>query len=138
MEDDRARFVLIVAGYPSLMEQFLDSNPGLRSRFARKIIFPDYSDRELLTITEAFASAHGYMLSQRAKDELLSAFASSERTEGFGNGRYARNLFEAAVNAQAVRIEGSGVGDRNSLSMLTELDIASATKAVDRQSKQLS
>src|SRR4029450_2157401 len=62
MEDHRHRLVVIVAGYPRLMHEFLDSNPGLRSRFAREITFPDYSTDELVAITERFGAQNEYRL----------------------------------------------------------------------------
>ena len=104
MEDFRHRLVVIVAGYPRLMERFLDSNPGLRSRFAREIVFPDYSTDELLSITRNFAAAHEYRLAQDAESALRGVFDAAERGEGFGNARYARTIFEQALNAQALRL----------------------------------
>src|SRR5688572_31321758 len=68
MEDYRHRLVVIVAGYPRLMNRFLDSNPGLRSRFSREIVFPDYSTEELLAITRKFALDHEYELSPDAEE----------------------------------------------------------------------
>src|SRR5687768_12072177 len=104
MEDYRERLVVIVAGYPRLMERFLDSNPGLRSRFAREIVFPDYSTEELLAITRKFALDHEYELGPDAEAALRSVFDGARRGEGFGNARYGRTLFEAALNAQALRL----------------------------------
>src|ERR671929_455923 len=77
MEDYRHRLVVIVAGYPRLMKPFLDSNPGLRSRFAREITFPDYSIDELLAITRAFAAENEYALADDAQAELRSILASA-------------------------------------------------------------
>src|SRR5436189_5363237 len=74
MEDYRHRLVVIVAGYPRLMRGFLDSNPGLRSRFAREIAFPDYSTDELLTIAREFASRNEYRLAPAAEAELRAIF----------------------------------------------------------------
>ena len=67
MEDFRHRLIVIVAGYPRLMERFLDSNPGLRSRFAREISFPDYSTAELLAITREVRGEHEYALEPEAE-----------------------------------------------------------------------
>jgi type VII secretion ATPase EccA len=104
MEDYRHRLVVIVAGYPSLMHRFLDSNPGLRSRFAREITFPDYSTDELLAITRKFASENEYVLGDGAEEALRGVFDQAERGEGFGNARFARTIFEQALNAQALRL----------------------------------
>ena len=104
MEDHRHRLVVIVAGYPRLMRAFLDSNPGLRSRFAREIAFPDYSTADLLAITERLAAEHEYELGPGAADALERIFAGADRGEGFGNARYARTIFEQALNRQALRL----------------------------------
>src|SRR5256714_5041407 len=79
MEDYRHRLVVIVAGYPRLMNRFLDSNPGLRSRFAREIVFPDYSTDELLAITERFARGNEYRLAPRAGDALRGVVGGAAR-----------------------------------------------------------
>src|SRR5215208_2543349 len=104
MEDHRHRIVVIVAGYPRLMRAFLDSNPGLRSRFAREISFPDYSTADLLEITRRLANEHGYELGPGAAEALERIFAGAARGEGFGNARYARTIFEQALNRQALRL----------------------------------
>jgi stage V sporulation protein K len=104
MEDYRHRLVVIVAGYPRLMRRFLDSNPGLRSRFAREISFPDYSTEHLLEITRRLAIEHEYELGPGAEDVLERIFAGAARGEGFGNARYARTIFEQALNRQALRL----------------------------------
>src|SRR5918912_2587297 len=96
MEDQRERLVVIVAGYPRLMRQFLDSNPGLRSRFSREIVFPDYTTDELLAITTKFALDHEYRLGEGSERALVSIFESARRGEGFGNARFARTIFEQA------------------------------------------
>ena len=66
MEDYRERLIVIAAGYPRLMQRFLDSNPGLRSRFAREIVFPDYSNEELLAITRGFVARRTSTCSRKA------------------------------------------------------------------------
>src|SRR3954468_14555385 len=106
MEDYRHRLVVIVAGYPAPMERFLNSNPGLRSRFSREITFPDYSTDELVAITRRFADENGYVLDEEAGAALGRILGGRTRGETFGNARYARTLFEQALNAQAVRLQG--------------------------------
>src|SRR5215204_379914 len=104
MEDYRHRLVVIVAGYPRLMHRFLDSNPGLRSRFSREIVFPDYSTDELLAITGKFLAENEYVLGEGTAETLRRILAAPKRGEGFGNARFARTLFEQALNAQALRL----------------------------------
>ena len=104
MEDYRHRLVVIVAGYPRLMHHFLGSNPGLRSRFAREIVFPDYSTPELVEITHRFAREAEYRLDEGADAELERVLGGVARGEGFGNARLARTLFEQATAAQALRL----------------------------------
>jgi stage V sporulation protein K len=88
------------------MNRFLDSNPGLRSRFAREIVFPDYSTDELIAIAERFAREYEYQLGAGAAEALRSIFDGAARSEGFGNARYARTIFEQALNTQALRLAG--------------------------------
>ncbi len=106
MEDYRHRLVVIVAGYPRLMHHFLQSNPGLRSRFSREITFPDYSTGELVEITEKLAGEYEYSLDVGAADVLRQILGGAARGEGFGNARFSRTLFEQALNAQALRLAG--------------------------------
>jgi type VII secretion ATPase EccA len=135
MEDYRHRLVVIVAGYPALMHEFLDSNPGLRSRFAREIVFPDYSNDELVAITNRFAGENEYRLAEGAEPELRRIFERAPRGQGFGNARYARTIFEQALNAQALRLAGPsgerlGRLDADTLASLTADDFAAASRAL--------
>jgi stage V sporulation protein K len=108
MEDYRHRLVVIVAGYPRLMNRFLNSNPGLRSRFSREIDFPDYTTAELVAIVGRFAETNEYDLDADAHEALTAIFQGVARGEGFGNARFARTLFEQALNAQAIRLASNG------------------------------
>ena len=82
MEDYRHRLVVIVAGYPTLMNELLDSNPGLRSRFSREITFPDYSNDELVAITEGFARQNEYRIDPAGAEELGRIFAARRARRG--------------------------------------------------------
>jgi Cdc6-like AAA superfamily ATPase len=104
VEDHRDDIVVIVAGYPDEMATFVGANPGLRSRFPRTIHFPDYSDDELVAIFGTLCGDGGYTLPDDTKAHLRAWFAAQPRTKGFGNGRLARNLFEAAMARQASRL----------------------------------
>jgi stage V sporulation protein K len=130
MEDFRHRLVVIVAGYPTLMNELLDSNPGLRSRFSREITFPDYSNDELVTITDGFARQNEYRVDPGGDDELRRIFARAERGEGFGNARFARTIFEQALNAQALRLADSGGDGVDDLVRLEGADFAAAAAAL--------
>ena len=130
MEDFRHRLVVIVAGYPELMNDLLDSNPGLRSRFSREITFPDYSTDELVAITEGFARQNEYRVDPAGAEELRRIFARAERGEGFGNARFARTIFEQALNAHALRLSASGESSLEELMRLESPDFAAAAAAV--------
>ena len=130
MEDYRHRLVVIVAGYPTLMNEFLDSNPGLRSRFSREITFPDYSTEELVAITDGFARQNEYRVGPGGDEELRRIFSRAERGEGFGNARFARTIFEQALNAQALRLAGSGENGVDALMRLEGPDFAAAATAI--------
>lgn len=104
MEDYRDEFVVIVAGYPSEMEQFLNSNPGLRSRFVRIIEFPSYSSEELCSILEHLASERGYTIDSGVYTALEPRLKLASKYPGFGNGRHVRNQLETAIMRQGDRV----------------------------------
>jgi len=104
MEDNRQDLVVIVAGYPRPMAKFIDENPGLSSRFRTTIEFDDYTDDELIGIFTGMATKADYDVA----DDVITGFtvllAQQVRDETFGNGRFARNVFEAAIGHQAWRL----------------------------------
>jgi hypothetical protein len=104
MEDHRDEVVVIVAGYPTDMHRFIDSNPGLASRFTRTLTFEDYDGPELLGIVQSQAAEHRYWLGPDTERELLRYFETMDRGEGFGNGRSARQLFQTLTERHAIRV----------------------------------
>ena len=106
MEDHRDEFIVIVAGYTELMREFVDSNPGLRSRFNKFFEFPDYTVDELQQIFEMQCKKYQYRLTEEAdaavKDEIVRLEAA--KGENFANAREVRNLFEKIITNQAARV----------------------------------
>jgi len=134
MEDYRHRLVVIVAGYPALMRRFLESNPGLQSRFSREISFPDYSTDELVAITEKFAAEGEYRFDGGAAETLRRILDGAKRGERFGNARFARTLFEQALNAHALRLaERLDEVGPDELSTLTADDVAAGARALGEE-----
>ena len=123
VEDRRDRLVVILAGYPDEMETLVAANPGMRSRFPRTIHFADYSDDELLAIVDSLGAKGHYRLDDGARAAARRWLAAQPRTRGFGNGRLARNLFEAAVAHQATRLVEIDDPTDEQLVTLTTADI---------------
>lgn len=130
MEDHRDDLVVIVAGYDELMHKFIDSNPGLRSRFNKYFHFPDYEGNDLLKIFERFCSNNGYCISDEVAAKLLEQFHTmyENRQEHFGNARTVRNIFETAICCQADRIALLSEMSEADLVVLTESDIQQAVE----------
>jgi len=105
------------------MEALVAANPGMQSRFPRTIHFPDYSDDELVRIFAAIGAAGRYTLDSGAEAALRRHLAAQTRDRGFGNGRLARNLFEAAVANQASRLVKIDEPTDEQLTTLTAEDI---------------
>ena len=124
MKDNRDQIVVIVAGYPELMEQFLKSNPGLKSRFSKKIYFPDYTPEELLEILKYTAKKNQCLLSDDALAFAADVFKRKydQRDENFANAREVRNFFEAGVVSQADRLYGKLILTDEELRTLTADD----------------
>jgi Cdc6-like AAA superfamily ATPase len=126
VEDRRGSVVVIVAGYPDEMNEFVDANPGLKSRFPKTIFFPDYTTDELLAIFDSLGSKGRYSLDDGARTKLRASLDAQPRDKGFGNGRLVRNLFEAAVARQASRIVGMASPTDEQLCALMAQDIPDA------------
>ena len=104
MEDHREEVAVVAAGYPEEMHIFVESNPGLRSRFPKTIHFPDYTTDELVAIFKSMTEKNGYKLPPATEEQLSQLLDSFPRDKGFGNARLARNLFEAALAHHATRV----------------------------------
>ncbi|SNU04868.1 ATPase family associated with various cellular activities (AAA) [Lachnospiraceae bacterium] len=125
MEDNRSDFIVIVAGYTEEMKDFIDSNPGLKSRFNKFIEFPDYTGNEMYKIFELMCCSQDYVLTGEASEYVKSHL--NEMTlmdeENFANAREVRNYFERCVERQASRIVSSDMIDANKLTTLCIEDV---------------
>ncbi|WP_244210505.1 AAA family ATPase [Rathayibacter rathayi] len=104
MEDHRGDLVVIVAGYSGPMQGFLETNPGLASRFSTTIDFADYSDDELSAIFRRLAASADFEPTEAALAAFAELASAQQRTEAFGNGRWVRNVLDAAITRHAWRL----------------------------------
>ena len=125
MEDDRERLVVILAGYTQEMKEFIDSNPGLQSRFNRYIEFKDYSEEELLQIYLGNLKKYEYVITDGAIEKIKRVInkAIINKDHNFGNARWVRNIFEKTLEIQANRLATDGNISNESLTTITEDDI---------------
>ena len=125
MEDDRERLVVILAGYTQEMKEFIDSNPGLQSRFNRYIEFKDYSEEELLQIYLGNLKKYEYVITDGAIEKMKRVInkAIINKDHNFGNARWVRNIFEKTLEIQANRLATDGNISNESLTTITEDDI---------------
>lgn len=106
MEDHRDDFIVIVAGYSDLMEKFINSNPGLKSRFNKYVYFPDYTATEMIQIFKSMCKEYAYELDKNAENVMEDRIYTIEKNKGanFANARDVRNLFERVITNQATRL----------------------------------
>ena len=125
MEDNRDDLVVVVAGYPDRMAGFLNSNPGIRSRFTRFMNFQDYSPDELASIFAGFCKESGFTLADGASAKAKGIFEEQflQRDETFGNARFARNLYEQCLVNHARRITKADHITDGMLTTLEEEDV---------------
>jgi len=125
MEDDRERLIVILAGYGDEMQNFIDSNPGLQSRFNRYIHFDDYSAEDLFYIFELNLQQHQYKLSESAKNRIKVFFniAHTNKDKNFGNGRFVRNVFEKTLQNQASRLSQLSNLSKEDLQLIIDEDL---------------
>lgn len=125
MEDHRSEFVVIVAGYTDLMEEFLSSNPGLRSRFSNVIFFEDYVPGELMEILKSMCKKQEYRLSEEAEKKAYAILQNrvEHKPENFANARDVRNFMEHAIANHASRVVGMKDVTREVLETLEPEDL---------------
>jgi hypothetical protein len=125
MEDHKDELVLILAGYQREMETFLQTNPGLRSRFPIHIDFPDYSQQELLEIAEQLCARRQYRLASPTRLALIRMLLPpvNRNEDNFGNARTVRNIIEKALRRQAVRLVAKGSLTREDLMVIEPDDL---------------
>lgn len=125
MEDNRDNLIVIVAGYTDKMKDFIDMNPGLKSRFNRYIQFDDYSPSELVSIFKKMCDASDYILKPEAEHLLVKQFTDiyESRDESFGNGRFVRNMFEKTIENLSNRISKSNKITKELLTIIEKEDL---------------
>ena len=126
MEDDRGRLIVIVAGYPDEMKSFIESNPGLNSRFNTNIHFDHFTPNELLEIFQGMCEKNDYTINNGTEQKLINVFEinTKDNLDDFGNGRFVRNLFEKVLRNQAMRLNSSEKTlTRENLMQITASDI---------------
>jgi len=128
MEDLRHDLVVIVAGYPKEMIAFLESNPGLKSRFTEVISFPDYDGGDLSRIYLRLCKDQQYKLERETKDRLLDMMQEARETftHNFSNGRFVRNLFEDSIRFMAIRVARKKQTTREDLMIIHQEDLENA------------
>ncbi len=125
MTKHNENLVVVLAGYPNEMDRLLESNPGLRSRFKKFFLFPDYSPDELLAIIETYAGSFQYHFSDEAKEFLKQMIETNTFN---GNGRFATNLADETIQAQAMRLVGE-VGNEELLEKAIHIEKEDVEKA---------
>ena len=125
MEDNRDNLVVIVAGYENLMEKFIESNPGLRSRFKNYIQFNDYTGEELYKIFIGLCNKNQYTVESEARLAIAEYFNGlyKNRNKNFGNGRDVRNTFESIITRQSKRVARLSNPTDDEMTMITMADL---------------
>lgn len=123
MEDYRAELAIIVAGYKDEMGEFVQSNPGLRSRFQTFIQFDDYAEADLLEIYRRFAEDANIRLAHGVNERVTAAITSAAGQPGFGNARFVRALWEESYANMAVRAASDGETISSELEEILPVDV---------------
>jgi SpoVK/Ycf46/Vps4 family AAA+-type ATPase len=134
MEDHRGELVVIVAGYTAPMQEFIQSNAGLRSRFNHRIVFDDYSAQELLDIFVVCSREAEYVLDEAARAPLLRSFEMlCDAGATTSNGRFVRNIFERSIEVQAARLSAMDAAPQMDMNVLLGLDVLQALQEVQAE-----
>jgi len=128
MENHRGQLAVVVAGYPTEMQRFMDANAGLRSRFDITVEFPDYSTDELETIFGRLLTSYDYKLDPAATTALRAVLESWPRHRGFGNAREVRKLFNDVVRRQARMLKPVSKRDTAAMRLITAAAIPRPAK----------
>lgn len=140
MENHRDDVIVIFAGYPDRMKEFLAKNEGLRSRIAFHLDFPDYNAHELVEILKLMAEKKGYKLNADIEKKCLDIFEKATRQEEFGNGRFVRNLLEQAMMAQSRRIfkenKGKQISRKTLMTLKAEDFEVNASNQLEKENKK--
>ncbi|MDR0221177.1 MAG: AAA family ATPase [Lachnospiraceae bacterium] len=138
MENHREDMIVIFAGYPDKMEGFLQKNPGLRSRIAFHVPFADYNADELCQITELLAAKKELQLEAGVGEKLKPIYEAAMKDDDFGNGRYARNVFEKAVLKQASRLVAMDIAEVSGTDIAVLVaDDFEAPAAADKEKRKI-
>ena len=138
MEDHRDDLIVIVAGYTGQMENFINSNPGLESRFNKYIFFPDYDGEQLTAMFRKRCDKNGYTLSEEADAAAVKLFTElyEERSENFGNGRDVRNIFEDMIVRQANRVAAMESPSKEDLMAVLPEDLEDAEESEESEAPE--
>lgn len=138
MEDHRDELIVVVAGYDGPMEKFINSNPGLQSRFNKYFYFPDYNGEQLLYIFKGQCKKNGYALTEEAEAEAKAMFEElyENRGENFGNGRDVRNVFEDTVVRQSNRVAALDAPTKDDLMQFLPDDLKDADETCETDAEE--
>lgn len=138
MEDHRDELIVVVAGYDEPMEKFINSNPGLQSRFNKYFYFPDYNGEQLLYIFKGQCKKNGYALTEEAEAEAKAMFEElyENRGENFGNGRDVRNVFEETVVRQSNRVAALDAPTKDDLMQFLPEDLRDADETCETDAEE--
>ena len=137
MEDNRDRIIVIVAGYPNEMRRFIDSNPGLSSRFSKTVNFPSYDAGALCEIFRRMASRQQFGLPDGFEAKLMPWIEARSRADDWANGREMRTLLEKTREAQALRVAGEPSGDPSRVT-IEDIIVATGQKPDDSKENETS